>query len=171
MSSDGLKSWPLPSAAARQLREVASWLQSEKAAFHLVNSSEICGNKDGMVDVTSRLIAAIAAQHPVCINHICYWGVANTVKSDQSASIENRVAAIHFDTLTVIPVDQGWAMYLIPVHAVKGTIIVDGQQLNMGHYCHLKETFQVEGDFYAVLILCRRGQSQDGVENTIGGFE
>ncbi|KAI6083366.1 hypothetical protein F4821DRAFT_244979 [Hypoxylon rubiginosum] len=155
MSSDGLKSWPLPSAAARQLREVASWLQSEKAAFHLVNSSEICGNKDGMVDVTSRLIAAIAAQHP----------------SDQSASIENRVAAIHFDTLTVIPVDQGWAMYLIPVHAVKGTIIVDGQQLNMGHYCHLKETFQVEGDFYAVLILCRRGQSQDGVENTIGGFE
>lgn len=65
--------------------------------------------------------------------------------------------AIRFDKSAVVPVEEGWTVYLIPVHIVGGIVTVEGQQLNLGDYCYLEENVQVSGTFFAVLLLSRKG--------------
>ncbi|KAI1758521.1 hypothetical protein GGR53DRAFT_516854 [Hypoxylon sp. FL1150] len=136
MSSDGLKIKPLPSAAAAELEGVARWLQSEKADFKLIDKTNICHNKEGLREVMYNLINELAAK----VNF---------------PSKENLVSAIHYEEPAVIPVEVDWVVYLIPIHALGGTILVDGQQLNLGHYCHLEGDVRVRGKFFAVLLLSR----------------
>ncbi|KAI1780707.1 hypothetical protein F4818DRAFT_396554 [Hypoxylon cercidicola] len=132
----GSKSKPLPSQAVTELVKVASWLQSEKADFQYVDNINICNNKEGLAKVTNDLIKQFATEI--------------TPKSSQ-----NRVTAIHFSQSGIVPVEQGWTVYIMPVHVVGGTIMVEDQQLNLGFYCHLEENTHVSGDFFAVLLLSR----------------
>ncbi|KAI6086211.1 hypothetical protein F4821DRAFT_238691 [Hypoxylon rubiginosum] len=138
MSNDGLKSNRLPSAAITELLKVADWLQSEKAKFQNVDDVNICNNREGLTKATSNLISQFATK---------------VIR----ASSENRVTAIHFTKSAVVPVEQDWAVYFIPVHIVEGPVMVGDQKLDKGDYCHLEENVEISGDFYAVLLLSRRG--------------
>ncbi|KAI1411850.1 hypothetical protein F5Y13DRAFT_51726 [Hypoxylon sp. FL1857] len=134
MANVNSKSKRLPSGAAGELAKVAAWLQTGTADFQTVNNIKICRNTQGLADITTDLLKQFAAEVTI-------------------APSENRVTAIHFDQPAVVPVEQGWTVDLIPVHINGGTITVESQPLELGHYVHLKKETRVSGEFFAVLLL------------------
>jgi len=72
-----------------------------------------------------------------------------------SPASQTRVTMIHIqkDTSTMLPVDVGWEVDLIPVRQVGGQPSVGGEELGLGHYAHLTKSCEVTGDMYAVLVL------------------
>ncbi|KAI5924568.1 hypothetical protein F4810DRAFT_664212 [Camillea tinctor] len=124
----------LPQGAIAEIPKIAEWLQSKEAEFKIVDDIEICKNSNDLAKVADKFLKKFAKE----------------VTPNPS---QNRLTAIYLDQPTIVPIDQGWIVDLIPVHVVEGIVTVEGRQLDKGHYLHMKEEAWVSGDFYAVLLL------------------
>ncbi|OTA67113.1 hypothetical protein K449DRAFT_430292 [Hypoxylon sp. EC38] len=134
MANVNLESKPLPQGAVVEVPKVALWLQTSAANFQVLDNVNICRNTDGLAKATSCLFKQFATE-VTC------------------APSQNRVTAIHFNRPSVVPVEKGWIVDLIPVHIVENAVMVENQQLDANHYVRLTKETSVSGNFFAVLLL------------------
>ncbi|KAI1428428.1 hypothetical protein F5Y12DRAFT_782598 [Xylaria sp. FL1777] len=128
-----IQSKSLPSGADAEVGKVAAWLLSKDANFQIVDDVDICKNTKGLATITSDLLELFANEIQI---------------------LETRVIAIHFHRPTIVPLEQGWIMDLIPIH-VEGPVTVGGQSLDLNSYFHLTQQARVSGDFFGLLLLSR----------------
>ncbi|KAK5633231.1 hypothetical protein RRF57_008946 [Xylaria bambusicola] len=137
MADSAIVNKALPPGVIIELEKVAEWLRSADANFQTTNDIKICNNAGGLAAVTSGLLEKF------------------TVTEVKNGPVESRVTAIHFDCPTIVPVDAGWIVDLIPVHVVEEPVILGEIPLSPNSYIHLSEKASVSGDFFGLLLLFR----------------
>ncbi|KAI0539202.1 hypothetical protein GGR58DRAFT_525178 [Xylaria digitata] len=141
MSTLNVEIKPLPSGADTEARKVASWLLSKDANFQVVEDVDICKNTKELATMTSNLLELFANE------------IQNRIPR-KAKPLETRVTAIHFNRSTIVPLEQGWMMELIPIH-VEGAVVVGDRPLDPDSYFHLTQHVKVSGDFFGLLLLSR----------------
>ncbi|GAW15324.1 hypothetical protein ANO14919_047330 [Xylariales sp. No.14919] len=141
MSTLSMESKPLPSGADAEARKVAKWLLGKDADFQIVEDVDICKNTKGLATVTSDLLELFTDEIQNWIPH-------------RAKPSEIRVTAIHFNRPTIVPLEKGWMMDLIPIH-VNENVKVGDRSLDLNSYFHLAQQVRVSGDFFGLLLLSR----------------
>ncbi|KAI0423464.1 hypothetical protein F5Y09DRAFT_356378 [Xylaria sp. FL1042] len=126
---------PLPPGASVEISKVAEWLQGPKAKYAVSGNTKFCSNSKELAFVTPNLLERFIEEMP-------------------KVPLESAVASICFEHPTLIPIDAGWVVNLVPVHDVQGVAIED-HTLYSNHYVQLTKDSIVSGSFYGLLLVFR----------------
>ncbi|KAI1390661.1 uncharacterized protein F4822DRAFT_157605 [Hypoxylon trugodes] len=136
MASVGSEARDLPAGAYAELGNIALWFQSEAANFQVTNDIEVCTNTNGLAETAEKFLGEFRSE----------------IRPPPS---EVRITAIHFNQPTIVPVEEGWSVDLIPVRVVGDVVRVGGQMLWPSRYIHLQREARVSGDFFTILVLSK----------------